>query len=249
MTARTALFVSPHLDDVAFSCGGLAALLADAGWRTVLATVFTGSVVPAKGFALACQLDKGLPADADYMALRREEDRVAAGILSFASVQWLDFLEAPHRGYDAPAELFGAMHPADLMLGEVEAALRMLNKVWTPDLMLLPQGLGNHVDHQLVVAGAQRVFGADKTVFYRDTPYAIRQPSAAPLACIPSGPYRLVEIGSALERKMRAAAAYVSQVGYQFGGAEACMSTLSAFALAEGRGVAAERFLGAALPL
>ncbi len=249
MTCRTALFVSPHLDDVVFSCGGLAALLADAGWRTVLATVFTRSVVPARGFALACQLDKGLSEDVDYMALRREEDRCAAALLSFASVQWLDLLEAPHRGYNAPAELFGAVDAADGVIGEVEAALRALDAAWTPELVLAPQGLGNHVDHQLVVAGVQRAFGAGRTAYYRDTPYAIRQPGAAPLACVPRGSGRQVGIGAALERKLRAACAYVSQVGYQFGGAQACAEALVAFARSEGGGVAAERFLGAALPL
>ena len=249
MTPRTALFVSPHLDDVVFSCGGLAALLADAGWRTVLATVFTRSVVPAMGFALACQLDKGLPADADYMALRREEDRVAARILRFTDVQWLDLLEAPHRGYDTPAALFGAVRAADRVLDEVETALRKLEKAWAPHLVLAPQGLGNHVDHQLVVAGVQRVFVEERTAFYRDAPYAIRQPEAAPLGCIPMGGIGVVEIRGVLENKVQAAAAYVSQVGYQFGGADSCVAALTAFALAEGRGVAAERFLGAALPL
>ena len=98
-----ALFLSPHLDDVVFSCGGLAASLADAGWDTVLVTAFTRSVVPASGFALACQLDKGLPPDIDYMAQRRDEDREAAAILGFADMRWLDLLEAPHRGYDSAA--------------------------------------------------------------------------------------------------------------------------------------------------
>ena len=249
MTRYTALFVSPHLDDVAFSCGGLAALLADAGWQTVLATVFTRSVVPATGFALACQLDKGLPEEVDYMALRRAEDRVAADDLGFASVDWLDLPEAPHRGYNAPPELFGPVHADDAVQKEVEAALRALARRWAPALVLAPQGLGNHVDHQHVAAAVLRVFGAEKAAFYRDTPYAIRQPDAAPLACIPTGPSRHVDIGGALERKLRAATAYASQIGYQFGGAGACAAALSAFALAEGGGVAAERFLGAALPV
>ena len=54
----TALFLSPHLDDVAFSCGGTAAALGRAGWRLVVATVFTASMPAPTGFALACQLDK-----------------------------------------------------------------------------------------------------------------------------------------------------------------------------------------------
>ncbi len=249
MSRRTALFVSPHLDDVAFSCGGLAALLADAGWHTVLATVFTRSVVPADGFALACQLDKGLPAHADYMALRRQEDADAAAALSVASLRWLDLPEAPHRGYGSAQALFGAVHEDDRVSGRVQAALRGLRDECVPDLVLAPQALGNHVDHQVVVAAVQRVFPGGTIAYYRDTPYAIRQPDAAPLACVPAGAVRLVGIAAGLPRKLRAATAYVSQVGFQFGGVDACAAALSGFALAEGQGVAAERFLGAALPV
>ena len=63
----TTLFLSPHLDDVAFSCGATVAKLARDG-RAVVATMFTASVAAPRGFALACQTDKGLPEDADYMA-------------------------------------------------------------------------------------------------------------------------------------------------------------------------------------
>ena len=86
-----------------FSCGGLLAQLGDRGWRTVLATAFTATVLPATGFALACQLDKGLGPEVDYMALRRDEDRAAAAILGVSDLRWLDLPEAPHRGYGSRA--------------------------------------------------------------------------------------------------------------------------------------------------
>ena len=73
----TALALSPHLDDAAFSCGGTLARLAGAGWRVVVATAFTATVPEPSGFALACQLDKGLAPEVDYMALRRDEDAAA----------------------------------------------------------------------------------------------------------------------------------------------------------------------------
>ena len=69
-----ALALSPHLDDAAFSCGGTLAALAAEGWDVVVATLFAASVEAPTGFALACQTDKGLPADADYMAIRRAEE-------------------------------------------------------------------------------------------------------------------------------------------------------------------------------
>ncbi len=240
----TALFVSPHLDDVAFSCGGIAALLADAGWQTVLATVFTRSVVPATGFALACQLDKGLPPDADYMAIRRTEDRAAADILQITTVRWLHLLEAPHRGYEAPPELFGALHPRDGVGRQVADKLAALAAEFSPDLVFVPQGLGNHVDHQVVISAAIASFPPARTAFYRDTPYAIRQPGAAPARAVPQGEAEIVPITGALDRKIAAAQAYASQIGFQFGGAAPLAEALRAFAVREGDGVAAERLLG-----
>jgi hypothetical protein len=67
----TALALSPHLDDAAFSCGGLLHALGAAGWDVATVTVFTASVADPTGFALACQTDKGLGPEVDYMDLRR----------------------------------------------------------------------------------------------------------------------------------------------------------------------------------
>ena len=243
----TALFLSPHLDDAVFSCGGLLALLADQGWRTVLATAFTRSVVPATGFALACQLDKGLSPDVDYMQLRRDEDRAAAALLGTAELRWLDLLEAPHRGYQSAAALFATLHPGDTVAGPLGTAFAALAHECNADLVLAPQGLGNHVDHQQVIHAAQHCFARSRLAFYRDTPYAIRQPSAQPLQAVPSGPVVSVAIGPVLARKLAAAQAYASQIGFQFGSADALATSLAGFARSEGRGTAAENFIGAAL--
>jgi LmbE family N-acetylglucosaminyl deacetylase len=242
-----ALFLSPHLDDVVFSCGGLAASLAAAGWDTVLATAFTRSVVPATGFALACQLDKGLSPELDYMALRRAEDEVAAGLLGFGTNRWLNLLEAPHRGYEAAAELFGAIQQSDSVFLELAAHFIALSAEFQPDLVLAPQGLGNHVDHQQVVLAAGRSFPADRVAYYRDTPYAIRALDAAALPAVPAGVGSTVPIGDVLDRKIAAAQAYASQIGFQFGGPAPLARALSDFALREGNGQAAERFCGSSV--
>ena len=243
----TALFVSPHLDDAVFSAGGLAGVLADRGWVTVLATVFTRSVVPAEGFALACQLDKGLAPDVDYMALRRAEDANAARPLGFTHTRWLDLLEAPHRGYHSAPALFGDVHAGDDVGPAVASALQALQAEFQPDLVLAPQGLGNHVDHQHVTAAAIACFPSGQIAFYRDTPYAIRQPDARPLDLVPASPAETVFIGPALDRKVAAAQAYATQIGFQFGGSQPLAAALRRFALQEGGDGPAERFTGCML--
>lgn len=128
-----------HLDDAAFSCGGLLAGLARDGWRVVMATLFTGSVADPTGFALACQLDKGLAPEVDYMALRRDEDVRAAAALGIAPPVHLPFREAPHRGYGAPPELFSETRADDGIAGDLAPALADLIAAEQPDLILAPR--------------------------------------------------------------------------------------------------------------
>ena len=238
----TALVLSPHLDDAAFSCGGCMAQLADAGWCTVMATAFTATVLPVAGFALACQLDKGLGPDVDYMALRREEDRAAAAILGVTDLRWLDLPEAPHRGYESAAALFGAIRKDDavwrLLADKIVALLDELQ----PDLVLAPQGLGSHVDHQQMI-GAVRQAAPRQLAFYRDTPYALRDTNAVS-DHVPSGLRECAPgIAAGLERKIAASCAYRSQIGFQFGGPARLAAALREFAVREGQGRPAERFL------
>ena len=245
----TALFISPHLDDVAFSCGGTFAALAQAGWQCVLLTVFTRSVPNPSGFALACQTDKGLAPEADYLALRRAEDTAAARQLGATAVRWLDLPEAPHRGYHSAAALFAGLLPTDAVAQELKPLLAAVLAATTPQLVFAPQGLGLHADHrQVMQAVVAAVPPALPVLWYRDTPYIIRQPAAQPAPELPAG---LVEVArplpeAALAAKVAASQAYASQIGFQFGGAEAVQLKLTALAAAEGQAVGltqmAERF-------
>ena len=239
----TALLLSPHLDDVVFSCGGLAAHLVDGGWRVVMATAFTRTVHPATGFALACQLDKGLSPDVDYMALRRDEDCEAASVLGIEP-RWLDLPEAPHRGYGSAPALFGPVRDGDEAWRDLADLLRPLLDELRPDLVAVPQGLGDHVDHRQVIRAALAVCDPGALLFYRDTPYVIRNPGARAAPGVPGGPARTVPLDGVLDRKLDAACAYASQVGFQFGGPGPLRDALAALAAREG----GERFVGTKLP-
>ena len=237
----TALFLSPHLDDAAFSCGGTVALLGDAGWRCVVATAFTRSVPDPAGFALACQLDKGLGPEVDYMALRRDEDRNACALLG-AEPRWIDLPEAPHRGYGSAPALFGPADPADqvwrALADEVSALLAELR----PERFYAPQGLGGHVDHRQVIRAVLDRAEPARVRFWRDAPYILRDPAARPDPNVPPGAAERVDITAGLERKVAASCAYASQVGFQFGGADACAAAMRALAWREGGNAPAECF-------
>ena len=246
----TALFVSPHLDDVAFSCGGTMALLAERGWYTVLATVFTASVDEPTGFALECQLDKDLTADVDYMALRREEDRLFAERVGVGRVVWLDLPEAPHRGYASASALFSGVLKGDEVWREVANRLAGLLQTLATDVVFVPQALGNHADHLQVVRAVRALDGlTPRAVWYRDAPYAARKPGAQPSPLLPDGlKNTTTDVSGTLEVKLHACAAYATQLGFQFGGEQSMRELLANFAADEARRLgspspAAETFL------
>jgi LmbE family N-acetylglucosaminyl deacetylase len=222
--------VSPHLDDAVFSAGGTLARLAAAGHDVLVATVFTGSVPAPSGFALACQTDKGLAPDVDYMALRRDEDAAALGRLGVRGAH-LGLLEAPHRGYDSPAALFAGRHDGDDVAGSVTDVVAPL--LAGADLVLAPQAVGDHVDHQVVTAVVVALAATGRTAWWRDTPYAVRHPDAGGAPGI-AGTEVAVEVGGVLPAKAEAAGAYTTQVGFQFGGSEHVAPVLADLARREG---------------
>ncbi|RBY79586.1 PIG-L family deacetylase [Geodermatophilus sp. TF02-6] len=211
--------VSPHLDDAAFSAGGTLAALAAAGHEVSVLTCFTASVPDPSGFALACQLDKGLPADVDYLALRRAEDAAAMAVLGATPVH-LGLPEAPHRGYTSAADLFAGVHPGD----DVWRVLAGRLAGEDADLWLAPQALGGHVDHLQVL---RAVAVLDRPVlWWRDSPYVLRDPAALPGPDLPGG-LGEVRLPQDLDRRAEACACYATQLGFQFGGVAAMRTVLA----------------------
>ena len=231
----TALFLSPHLDDAAFSCAGTLLALQAAGWDICHCTVFTASVPNPAGFALRCQTDKGIAPEVDYMALRRREDAAFAQSAGVLDVRHWDFAEAPHRGYESPAALFAGVRHGDDVWKPIAEVLQGLMSALDPMRVFAPQGLGNHADHLQVIAAVRDTLADDLVCWYRDTPYAIRKPNALPSSLLPldltEQATPLTEDG--LARKIAGACAYESQTGFQFGGPAEVARNLREFHAAE----------------
>jgi LmbE family N-acetylglucosaminyl deacetylase len=213
------LAVSPHLDDATFSVGGTLAALTASGHEVTVVTCFTASVPEPAGFALACQLDKGLPADVDYLALRRAEDAAAMAVLGATAVH-LGLPEAPHRGYTSAADLFTGVHEGDDVWRSLTAALERHDA----DLWLAPQALGGHVDHVQVLRAVARL---DRPVlWWRDSPYVLHDAAALPDPELPDG-LAEVRLPQDLDRRADACACYPTQLGFQFGGVEEMRTALT----------------------
>ena len=213
----TALALSPHLDDAVFSCGATLAKLTAEGWDVRVATVFTRSVLDPAGFALECQTSKGLPPEADYMAIRRAEDAAAVDALGLPPPLFGDLPEAPHRGFESAAELFDPdRDPGDA--AEAAAVIRGWLADVRPDLLLTCAGLGGHADHRLLIRALTTLAGLPETARYLDTPYALRAGESELGAAAGTRAWLAVDVADHLDAKLNACAAYATQLPFQFGG-------------------------------
>lgn len=227
--ATRPIFLAPHYDDIALSCGGVVAALADAGMRPLIVTIFGGDPQGAELTAFArWQHERwGTAEDADTLATRREEDRAAAAILG-AESRCLPHLDAIYRGdrYLSDDALFGPLAPDEAPLIERIAseilALPELTDAETATIYV-PLALGNHVDHQLVYAAGRLIATRPRdyppallVLAYEDFPYTMQYPEALEqrLATLADqlGPVELVNIARTLNRRIAAIAAYRSQL-------------------------------------
>ncbi|WP_069805595.1 PIG-L deacetylase family protein [Thermogemmatispora onikobensis] len=177
------IFLSPHFDDVVFSCGGTIALQASCGLHPLVITVFAGlppANQPLSTLATAVHQNMGFGHNArEAVEARRREDARALDYLG-ADYLWLDYPDAIYRGnpphYTREEELFGAIHPTDLSIDQQLGQLLVSLSEQLPDTVwYAPLGVGHHVDHQLVCSAADRLVQRHANVkFYEDFPYVTR---------------------------------------------------------------------------
>lgn len=154
------LYISPHLDDVVWSCPGDVMRTVAAGGTVVVATVFTWS-------------DRSAGEET-----RKAEDQRAVQTLG-AGVRHLDLVDAPWR---SPWWLTDECGFADLMCGplddalvtEVTQALAVVCAELRPDRIVAPLGVGQHVDHRTVFEAAVELSAMTevRVEFYEDRPYS-----------------------------------------------------------------------------
>lgn len=227
---KTILVLSPHLDDAAFSVGPVLAELSSRV-HIVVATAFTKSEFNLSDFALACQLDKGLPKDVDYMAIRRQEDMEWSKRIGVKAVHGA-FAEAPHRGYRSAKELFGPLLACDQLDKPLTSWLKNLIFTVNPSTVLCPIGLGNHVDHQWIRKVASTTFGLKWPLFFfKDQPYAAHTSSDCPQHFLGNeSSWRDINVPFSklsVDKARFAAEAYESQIPFQFGHVEKMREFLS----------------------
>lgn len=142
------LFVSPHLDDVVLSCALWMMRLREAGHELSVVSIFT---------------------EGPGYEVRREDDRRALARLG-ATPTHLGLLDAPYRDAqycDIEAIVFGEPTAEDIA-ARSDAADRLLPLVASVDQVVLPLGVGEHIDHRLT-----HEMALGESLFYEDRPYAL----------------------------------------------------------------------------
>jgi LmbE family N-acetylglucosaminyl deacetylase len=249
---RPAVFLQPHYDDVALSCGGTAALWADAGCGPTIVTLFASELVHAMvGEFARHKHSRWQLEDHDQVhAARRAEDARAAAVLG-CRVRWLGIPDAIYRGdrYASDASLYGPVHPEEHGLADHLAHELIELPEWQPGAQLfVPLAIGSHVDHQLAFMTGQRLAARGVEVWaYEDLPYAIHTPTGrtARLKELEGllGGTEAVRIDATLDRKLQAIDAYATQVPVIFRFTPDFRAAVTGHALEAGAGAGpAERF-------
>ena len=227
------IFLSPHLDDVVYSCGGTLGVQLSSGIRPLVITIFAGiPEADTQLSPLATQIHREMGVSLSQgvgaaVETRRKEDAAALDYLQ-VDYLWLDYTEAIYRGtpayYTTKEQLIGGdVNNGDLAIDHqlaqdlVTLAERLPDTAW-----YAPLGIGRHVDHQIVSSAADRlVQRGTKVYLYEEFPYVLK--AGAREARIQelgeSLEPALVEVSEMLPYRLEAANMYTSQIGPNFGDA------------------------------
>ena len=156
------------------------------------------------------------------MARRRAEDRAACAALGADALHWPVLDSIYRRDGDAKPfygqldDLFGSLPPGDRPT-TLEVAERLAGLPEHRELFV-PLAVGGHVDHRIVKAAAEQRFGAS-LLYYEEYPYARSRREVRKVIRGVGWRSEAVPVSRAgADAKVRALAAYRSQVKPLFGG-------------------------------
>lgn len=175
------VYVSPHLDDAALSCGGQITEERDKGSPVTVVTLFAG--VPRydslSEFARSVLEEYGEP---DWMEKKRSEDAEALEMLG-VRILHLDELEALFRMDSAERNLYQSWEEIlsgrpkeadDEVTGRLAGHLRSIIADGRNNPIYFPMAFGGHVDHVIANRVGKLICKERpgcRVLFYEDQPY------------------------------------------------------------------------------
>lgn len=172
------IFLSPHLDDISLSCGGIVNFLNNQNVKTEIWTFFAGIPDTHQLTPFAQSLHDRWQLSYDAPKTRREEDIQACSILG-ANYRHFDFLDCIYRVDNQgnpiitkEEDLYQDLpHSQDKLVFEINNLIKTSLK--KGDILISPLAIGNHVDHQIIYQSIINL-DANMVLFYEDYPYVIR---------------------------------------------------------------------------
>ena len=170
------IFISPHLDDVALSCGGLVWDLTQKGDRVEVWTLMAG-FPPDEDYAAFARQNHELwgRSGREAIHMRRDEDQAACAVLGAQPrhFDWPDVIYRRDPATNKPMvndndELFGKPPEAGLVTAIADL---LLHEVPQEAHLVLPAGLGDHIDHRAAVMAGKKASRA--SFCYFDYPYIL----------------------------------------------------------------------------
>lgn len=175
------IFLSPHLDDAVFSCGGLISYLSEKKIPVEVWTIFSDQDTnPSNYTAYARSLHDRWQTGEHAYVMRKKEDAAACQTLGVSPVN-LGYHDVIYRFLpdtgepvvSSDAELFSAIKPGEqALLSQLAGELR--SRVKEPSIWVCPLGLGQHVDHVITRQAAEST--QKLLLYYADLPYGILLP-------------------------------------------------------------------------
>ena len=158
--------VSPHRGDAAFSLALAIGSWIDAGHKVAVINCFSRSEEAPYSDADSVHANDRM---SFVTALRSREDEVWRRQYGAAlSLVDLNMKDAPLRLHCEPGEVYGlTVNPNDKWLLKIEKAVEQRGA----DAVVLPLGLGGHVDHLVARDGSLKLAGSEKAcAFYEEQP-------------------------------------------------------------------------------
>ena len=209
-------YLSPHLDDAVFSCGGLIARQVRAGEAVTVLTICAGNPPPGELSAFAEELHARWGWERSPIEVRRAEDLAACEHLC-AGVIHLEIPDAVYRQgprgaalYPDEKAIFGAVHECEPDL-IVRLAKKLARLLPNEALIYSPLACGGHVDHRLTRLAAER--SRRNLYYYYELPYAAQGDPIPEDLGLPAGEERTFSLGvDEIEAWLDASACYQSQI-------------------------------------
>jgi LmbE family N-acetylglucosaminyl deacetylase len=170
------VYLSPHLDDAIFSCGGIIAHQVEKGNDVEVWSIFTADPPTDKLTTFAKILHKRWGKQGSPYELRRLEDEEACRFLGVKS-RHFNFPDCIYRYYDSDrsplvrktSDLFKPVREPEKYL-EDRIQSGVISNLLTYDLVILPLGAGGHIDHKLICQLGKSL--KNEKTFYPDFPYS-----------------------------------------------------------------------------